>query len=292
MTTSRSDAKYDGQKLLSGGRLVELILVSLTASLISGALVAWASLQVLQTEVTHLRASQDEMKRELQQFRQDFYSPRRWERDMQFDAVDLISELRASLHEAAQYFHGVEDDPDADFQRHLVAAAAELGEHRGLTLVGEVELTPGTNRYPGLPADLVYIKTPLWGQSERIKPWADDYPGPLPRPRLAWEDGSRVLYLTPAPTHAQIRTLGATYQFFYGASYWDGDPSSQIEIDQEGRSLLLLRAQAEACRELALQNMTRPVETRTSLSQPRNQTPGGLFEALMKEFRQRVGVAA
>ena len=283
---------------LTGGRLVEMIIVALVAALIGGAVTAIATVGVLKEQVQQLQASQHELREEVRELRRDIYRP--FIPGASMSPLELIQELRASLHSAAEFFHGTPEtsegagdaDPDADFKRHLIAAAADLGERRGHTLLGEVELQAGVNQYTGLPPDLVYIKTPIWGTEKRIKPWADNHPGLLPRAHVIHDNGQITLILTPAPTWEQIQALGSTYRFYYGASYWDGDIESEIVGSAEDRALLLLRAQAEACRELALQNMTRPIETRTSLSMPRNQTPRALWEALMAEYRTRLGVAA
>ncbi|MFW6340653.1 MAG: hypothetical protein ACOC0Q_07275 [Wenzhouxiangella sp.] len=289
---SNGDGKYNGQHLISGGRLVELVVVALVSAAISGGITAFVATAVLQEQLANLKESQDHLRRELQELRRDIYRPA-WpgpgESTMQIEPTELLTELRASLHDAAQYFHGTETNPDADLERHLIAAAADLAERRGITHLAELEIEAGVSRYTGLPTDIVYIKTLLWGSQERTMPWSDSHPGPLPRARLAREQDAPVLYLTPAPTEHQIAALGSRYAFFYGASYWTGNLSDALELSATERSLLLLRAQAEACRELAMQNMTRPVETRTSLSMPRNSTPGALWQALMDEFRRRVG---
>lgn len=284
---------------LTGGRLVELIMVALVSALIGGAVTAMATVGVLKEQVRQLQNSQDALREEVRELRRDIYRPMIPGSSM-INPSELLLDLKASLHSAAEFFHGTPEtsegaddaDPDADFKRHIIAATGDLGERRGHTLLAEVELQDGVTDYPGLPGDLMYIKTPLWGTERKIQPWGDNHPGTLPRPRLVFQGTDRILVLTPAPTWQQIHALGSTYRFFYGASYWDGDINSDIAGTPADRQLILLRAQAEACRELALQNMTRPIETRTSVSMPRGQTPRALWEALMHEYNQRTGKAA
>ena len=208
------------------------------------------------------------------------------------DASDLIAELKASLLSSADYFQGTDSDADADFKRHLQVAAADLAEHRNLTLLGEFELEADQADYTDVPADLVRINSALWGTEKRLHPWADNYPGPLPRARLSRTSSGQRISLAPAPTRTQILTLGSTYRFYYAASYWTGSTSDPLNLDGTDRGLILLRAQAEACKELALMNVTRTVETRTSVSGPRNQTPRSLFEMLIAEYRKSLGVVA
>jgi len=207
-------------------------------------------------------------------------------------ATDLISELKASLLSSADYFQGTDADPDADFVRHIQVAAADLGDNRNRTLIGEFELVADQADYTDVPADLVRINSPLWGTEKRINPWADNHPGPLPRARVSRTASGQRITLTPAPTRHQIITLGSTYRFYYAASFWTGSTSDDLSLDGTDRGLILLRAQAEACKELALMNVSRHVETRTSVSGPRNQTPRSLYEMLMTEYRRSRGVAA
>ena len=68
------------------------------------------------------------------------------------------------------------------------------------------------------------------------------------------------------------------------------DAAAQTTVPEHSRSLLLLRAQAEACRELALRNVSKPVTMRDAVgSQPRNGTPSALYQMLLAEFETRVG---
>jgi len=55
------------------------------------------------------------------------------------------------------------------------------------------------------------------------------------------------------------------------------------------RGALLLRAQAECCKELAMRNVAKPVTMRDGGGgQPRNGTPGHLYSVLLAEFMARV----
>ncbi|MFW6339514.1 MAG: hypothetical protein ACOC0Q_01455 [Wenzhouxiangella sp.] len=299
-----NDPKYNGSSLISGGRLVELVIVALVSAAISGGITAFVATAVLQEQLASLKESQENLSRELRELRRDIYRPA-WPRENTMQAIspaDLIAELRASLLDSAQYFQGtpgdpdatpdpVPADPDADFRRHLQTAAADLGKRRGMTLLAEVQIEAGRALYD-LPADALYVTTPLWGTETRPTPWADNHPGPLPRARIVRYLDSDQLQLTPAPTRHQIEALGSTYRYLYAASLWDGDTQSDLSLSDDDRALLLLRAQAEACRELAMQGLTKPVETRTSQAMPRNATPAALYQALMAEFNERAGRAA
>ena len=289
---STPDSKYPGQSLISGGRLVELVLVAVCSAAISGGITAMVATSVLKEQLSSQQRAIEDMRQELRELRRDIYRPA-WPEDRFMPGInptDLLSELRASLMDSAQYFQGQEADPDADCRRHLRLAAAEVGSRRGFTLLADVELTPGQALYP-VPADILYVQTPLWGTERRIAPWADNHPGPLPRARLVNVQGETRLQITPPPTREQIHTLGSTYRYLYATSLWDGTSNTIPGTDLD-RALLLLRAQAEACRELAMQGLTTPIETRTSQQMPRNATPSAMYQALLAEFEARLKVGA
>ena len=284
------DTKYPGGSLISGGRLVELVLVAVTSAAISGGITALVATSVLKEQLSSQQRAIEDMRQELRELRRDIYRPA-WPDDrLGMDPTDLLTELRASLMDSAQYFEGTEADPDADFRRHLRTAAAEVGSRRGYTLLAEVQLEPDQALYPA-PDDLLYISTALWGQNKRIMPWADNYPGPMPRARRVHYNGEPHIQLTPAPTRDQIHALGSAWRYTYVATLWDGE-AAEIPGTELDRALLLLRAQAEAARELAIQGLTKPIETRTSQQMPRNATPAALYQALMAEFEERLKVAA
>jgi hypothetical protein len=282
-------------KPITGARLIEMGIAVLVSSVLSSALTATITVNVITERVAHLSESLDETREELRDLRRDIYRPA-WpeESRMELSVSDLITDLKASLHSAARQFDGTQAEPDADYKRMIRAAAAAVAERRGRTKLGEITLEAGEYRYTtGVPADVLYLKAPLWGQGKRIMPWSADYPGPLPRARLVWEDGAPVILVTPSPTRDQIHTLGERYRFYYAASLWSGDDSDPIHVeDAADRELLLLRAQAEAMREMSLMQVAKVGETKIRLAQSNDMTPTALWKALMAEFDRRMGVAA
>lgn len=192
--------------------------------------------------------------------------------------ADLRADLKGSLHDAGS----VLADPD-DFDRCLNVAADALGEALPRTLASTLSLVAGQSEYAA-PADLLGFKASTWGHNG-AKPWEAHWPGRLPRVEVQ----DSILLLTPAPTAAQIGLLGATFRFFYFAGYTVADDAANTTVPPIRRGLLLLRAQAEACRELALRNVAKPVSMRDGMSnQPRNGTPTHLFETMLREFDDRV----
>jgi hypothetical protein len=198
---------------------------------------------------------------------------------------DLVADLCSSLNAAASVFTV---NGDGDFKRHLATAALAFCRLRPRTLVASLTLVADQPEYE-VPADFVTFKSSLWGIAPlpRSQPWEKSWPGRMPSVRYVETSGGvKMLYLDPAPSALQISALGAEYRFyFYAAHTIDAADAGKTTILPAERGLLLLRAQAEAMRELAMRNITKPVQMRDGVSSvTRNGTPAYLYEALIKEF--------
>lgn len=201
--------------------------------------------------------------------------------------ADLVADLKASLQNSAEVFTAANE---GDFRRHLAAAALALGEKRPRTLLGAITLVADQADY-ATPAGFLAYKSHLWGIAPRRapRPWEPGYPGRLPNVRVI-ETGSnpvtRKLSLDPPPTSAQIAVLGAEFKFYYRAGHAIAADANQTTVDAGDRGLLLLRAQAEAMREMAMRNIQKPVVVREGFNgTPRNGHPSFLHEAFMKEWK-------
>lgn len=191
---------------------------------------------------------------------------------------DVRSDLKDSLHDAASAL----SDPE-DFDRCLDAAVEDLGVWRPRTLAASLTLVANQAEYSA-PDDFIRFKMALWGRSTTAKPWDKAYPGKLPAVYHA--DG--LLILSPAPTPQQVALLGTAYRFYYFAGYGLDEDAAQTTVPTDRRSLLLLRAQAEACKELALRGVAKPVTLRDGMTQTtRNATPSFLMHSLMADFMAR-----
>ena len=194
---------------------------------------------------------------------------------------DLVADLKRSLHDAGSAFNA---PGDADWLRFLAAALVGMQTKRPRTLLGSVILVADQDRYTITEADFAQDKTHSWG-SRPPKPWAPEYPGALPRVSVAQEGTANVLVFDPAPSMLHISAHGSTFRFWYfGTHTADATGSTLAPVD---RPLLLLRAQAEAMRELTLRNVNKPVALRDGLSgTPRNSTPAALYQALLQEWER------
>lgn len=201
--------------------------------------------------------------------------------------ADLVADLTASLHDAADVF----TDAGA-MARLLDVAALDFSRHRARTLLGTLTAEVGRMDYPA-PADLYAFKSSLWGiaPAVRAKPWERNYPGPLPDVRAVDGATGRELHLTPAPTQQHLSALGAEFRFYYFGKQVIGDTAAETTLRDGDRHLLLLRAQAEAMREMSIRNSGKPARMNDGLhSSPRNMTPAALHAEMMREWESKVRV--
>lgn len=196
----------------------------------------------------------------------------------------LVNDLKGVLMDAAVKFTQAND---ADFDRHLEIAAQAMSQVRPLTRIGTLTLTADQPNYPA-PTDLLRVKMPLWGVSERARrqPWARNWPGVLPSLSLIDNVGVRELWLAPSPSAAQIADLGANYRFYYFAAHQIGAQISDTTLQLGDRHLLLIRAAAQALQELAHNGVSKPVQLGSAGvgGMPKNGTPGDLAQALLELF--------
>ncbi|OWY40056.1 hypothetical protein CEK28_04795 [Xenophilus sp. AP218F] len=199
----------------------------------------------------------------------------------------FAANLRSSLQAAASSIDSQPGD-NADFQRLILVALEDYSRRRPLPRFAELSLQAGRVVYD-CPADLLLVQGFDWGRDAkaRLQSWDDGWPGRLPDMRVMDAAGGRVLYLMPAASARQISLLGSAAPYRYGARHRLDETGSTIPPGDE--PLVLLRAQAEAMRELAISHTVKPFQLRDGISAtPRNGTPAYLHTVLMDEFERRV----
>lgn len=194
---------------------------------------------------------------------------------------DLVDDLKRSFHDAAAPMNAA---ADADWLRCLAVALAAMQAKRPRTLLGTLALQADVDTYAVTVIDFASYKTHQWG-GRPPKPWAPDYPGPLPRVAAVQSGGAWQLVFDPAPSWAHIQAHGSTFRFWYFGTHRVGVDAANSTLAQSDRPLLLLRAQAEVLRELTLHHVNKPVQLRDGYSgTPRNSTPSALYPQLLAEW--------
>lgn len=196
---------------------------------------------------------------------------------------ELLDSYQHSLHDAA----GVFRDDCSDFLRHLRVALREVALHkRPRTLTASVTLVADQVEYEDVPEDLLLPKLSQWGHVN-VKPWLMPR-DPLPVIRVL--DGTtRKLILAPPPTAAQIAAFGATFTYYYVAAHTLDADANTTTLSERDQDLVILRAQAEAMRELAMRDAAKPVTLRAGSASggaPKVGVPAALYQSLLAEFRE------
>lgn len=196
----------------------------------------------------------------------------------------LVADFKASLSDAAGQFRA---PADADFARLLGVALLDMQAKRPITKAAEVSLFAEQARYALVLDDFAAIKTHMWASpAQTPRPWEPSYPGAVPRVSAQWDGVAWWLEFSPAPTARQLLVWGGVFKFWYFARHVLSETPGATTVNPHDRSLLILRAQAEAMRELAMRNIVKPQAMRDGYTgQPRNGTPSALFEMLMAEFK-------
>ena len=276
-------------------RLSEGLIIACLAGFVSAVGTTWATSQVLTVKIEQHQQDIRGLQQDIRQLRRDLYRPLLEPSTMLLS--ELIEDLRASLHDAADVFD------TSDLSRHIRIALNAVALHkRARQRSAEISLVAGQTRYAA-PDDLVSVDRLVWQNGNSRSPWSGLYPGPAPLAALVETAGDREIALHPPPTAQQVQALAGKCTLLYRARHEleliPGEPSSGPEdpgtaddytittLSAADRDLVLLRAQAEACRELAIRGSTKPVNLRAGgLGQPSNATPGALWQALMKEWME------
>ena len=198
--------------------------------------------------------------------------------------IDLLKAYSDSLLDSQRAFK------TEDFERHMGTALRELAQFRPRRVLAELNAMPMQREYE-CPADLIKVLATHYGRAEKAQrqPWDAGYPTQrLPEVTVQYRaDGSRYLQVFPAPSYQLLAQIGTVVGYEYSAGHVVTDSYSSLTPVLV--HLAILRAQAEAMRELAMRNSSMPTQVKDSLTNtPANGTPSYLYTLLMNEFYWRV----
>ena len=197
---------------------------------------------------------------------------------------DLLKAYSDSLLDSQRAFKA------EDFERHMDTALRELAQFYPRRMLAELNAMPMQREYE-CPADLIEVLATHYGRAEKAQrqPWDAGYPTQrLPEVTVQYRaDGSRYLQVFPAPSYQLLAQIGTVVGYEYSAGHVVTDSYSSLTPVLV--HLAILRAQAEAMRELAMRNSSMPTQVKDSLTNtPANGTPSYLYQLLMDEFYGRV----
>ena len=197
---------------------------------------------------------------------------------------DLLKAYSDSLLDSQRAFKA------DDFGRHMDTALRDLAQVSPRNVLAQLNVLP-MQRECECPPDLIRVIATHYGRAEKMQrqPWDVAYPAHrLPDVMVRYRaDGSRYLQVSPPPSYEMMTQLGAVVEYEYSAKHILTDEHNSLTPVLE--QLLVLRAQAEAMRELAMRNSTQPTQIKDSLTNtPANGTPSYLYTLLMNDFYERV----
>lgn len=195
--------------------------------------------------------------------------------------ADLLVTHKAALMDAADVFASGGSE---DLELHLKTAADDFRRVKPNMQYGEITLVAEQRAY-ALPAGIGDYRYDTWGQRRKLT-WERGYSGRLPRTQLAVVAGVQKLVLDPAPTQANIDDAGSILPYYHAVPHViHATDGAQTTIPLALRGLLILRAQVEAMRQLAMRNSQKQVSMMEGYGNvSRNGTASYLFEALSQEF--------
>jgi hypothetical protein len=197
---------------------------------------------------------------------------------------EVLANYKSSLLDSASVFK------DDQLTRHLKTALLEYSKYKPLIKDGSFNLIANIKVYPA-PVDLFEVIETFWAREQRktMPVWSPIYPENLPRLNLYQREQGYELVLSRAVTESEISLYGQAYEFTYKASQILGDDLTKNTLLESAIPIVLIRAQAEAAREMALRNIHKPVSLNTPVGGvPSNGTPMGIYQALMIEFEKQV----
>ena len=199
------------------------------------------------------------------------------------------ADLQRSLLDARSVF-GESTEQQQQFDQHLLAAVADFNRVAPLILTDKLTLQESVAIYPAPANAIRFHRTALTQDQNQIDPWDPRRLAVVPTPTITMQNGVRVWELSPTPTQKmllQLETVDYPYSYFSG-HVLDEDPAKTTILDAH-LPQLVLRAQVEALRAIAVRNSFKPVAIRdASLSQTRNGTPAALAEQFMRMWEQQM----
>jgi hypothetical protein len=210
-----------------------------------------------------------------------------------FKRSDARTALSKSLLDALTVFGADATAQQPHLDRQLDAATADFNRVAPRLVSTTLTLVADTANYAA-PADaLRWHSTELIDDQAEKVPWDEFRLQTVPTPFLTVVEGTRCWQFRPTPTTFMLDRIGSVYPYTYVAGHKLSETEAETTLQTEQLPLLILRAQVEALRELAIRNAHKPIAVRDGMhSQTKNGTPAAIAEQFMRLWEQLVRPAA
>lgn len=173
---------------------------------------------------------------------------------------------------------------------HLATAVTDYNRVRPRIEAWELQLVAGQQDYPAPPGALRFHLSDFVDANNALDPYDPRHLYQVPIPTLIRDSaGGRVWRFSPAPSARLIGVFGSRYRYTAVVAHVLSDVAGDTTFWPEDLPQLVMRAQVESLRALAVRNAHKPFTTRDpSLSQTRNGTPAALADQIFRDWERMV----
>ena len=209
---------------------------------------------------------------------------------MSFTLETAREQLASSLLDARSLFG--EDGSAAQgaaLDHHLRAAAADFNRVRPRVEAFELTLIADQADYPAPAGSLRFHLAEMVEANAAIEPYDSRRQAQVPLPVLIRSSSGRSWRFRPVPTQRLIHALGCRYRYTAIVAHVLADDAGDTTFADADLPLLVMRAQVESLRALAIRNAHKPFTTRDpSYGQTRNSTPAALAQMTLDAWEVQV----
>ncbi len=209
---------------------------------------------------------------------------------MSFTLETAREQLASSLLDARSLFG--EDGSAAQgaaLDNHLRAAAADFNRVRPRIEPFELTLIADQADYPAPAGALRFHLAEMVDSNALFEPYDPRRQPQVPLPLLIRTSTGRSWRFRPVPTQRLISALGCRYRYTAIVAHVLADDANDTTFADADLPLLVMRAQVESLRALAIRNAHKPFTTRDpSYGQTRNSTPAALAQMTLDAWEVQV----
>lgn len=197
------------------------------------------------------------------------------------------TKFAASLLDAVKLFGETAEQQAPILDAQLQTACRSLSRVLPRVVEASLALEAGQAGYTA-PADAIdFVSSRAVDRNAEREPFDPLWMAQIPVPTLSLAGSTRRWLFRPVPCSRFLGIFGSAYAYEYAASHLLSDTPAETTLPDEFEPLLILRAQVEAMRALAIRNAHKPVAMRDAVySQTKNGTPAALADLFMKLFEQ------
>lgn len=211
---------------------------------------------------------------------------------MGLNRESVRTKLAASLLDAVDIFG---DDAAAQaphLDRHIDVAVAEFNRVAPLLIGDQLQLTQDESNYAAPAGAIRFHGSEIVDRQNALPPWDEFRVPEVPTPSIVRVAGVKCWNFRPAPSGYIVARIGVAYPYTYVSAHVlgaDEEAEDDTTIEEAHEPLLIMRAQVESLKDLAIRNAHKPVALRDpTYSQTKNGTPAALADQFFRMWEQQM----